>query len=370
MTEDTNKNENKNEANANITNKNEAKKEKKYVKSVWRSVSVAFIILFIVTSAVLASSSLSGTVPFSFQSTEAKAPDEVAQTAVDFIKENMVAPGTEVSVKEVSEEKGLYKIVLEVKSGTMAQEVESYITKDGKIFFPQAIDMDEVEAMKEESEEQESQEQETQDVPKTDKPKVHAFVMSYCPYGLQFMKAYVPVMELLGEKADLELNFVNYAMHEKKELDENTRMYCIQKEQNDKLTDYLRCFLEKDDYESCIESTGVDSDMLEACIASTDEEFNITELYNDKSTWSGGRFPKFPVEDDLNEEYGVRGSPTFVINDKVISVNRSPEAIKDVICSAFNNPPEECEEELSDKAEQPGIGSIGAGSGASSGGQC
>ena len=364
MTEDTNKNE----------NKTEAKKEKKYVKSVWRSVSIAFILLFIVTSSVLASSSLSGTVPFSFQSTEEKAPDEVAQDAVDFIKENMVAPGTEVSIKEVSEENGLYKIVLEVKSGDMGQEVESYITKDGKIFFPQAIDMDEIEAMKEQQEQQgeeqsEPQEQ-TQDVPKTDKPKVNAFVMSYCPYGLQFMKAYVPVMELLGKKADLELNFVNYAMHGKKELDENTRMYCIQKEQNDKLTDYLRCFLEKDDYESCIESTEVDSDMLEACIASTDEEFNVTGLYNDKSTWSGGRFPKFPVEDGLNEEYAVRGSPTFVINDKVMSVNRSPEAIKDAVCSAFNNLPEECEQELSDKAEQPGIGPIGAGSGASSGGQC
>ncbi len=276
----------------------------------------------------------------------------------------MVSEGTQVNVNNVSEEKGLYKMNIEVKSGSLSQEIDTYISKDGQLFFPQAIDMNEVEQAQEETE------PESTEVTKSDVPEAQAFVMSYCPYGLQFMKAYVPVMELLGDKADLEINFVNYAMHGEKELDENLRMYCIQKEQKSKFTDYLRCFVEKDDSAACIESSGVDSAELDSCMYTTNEEFNITGLYNDKSTWSGGVYPRFPVEDELNEEFGVGGSPTFVVNGKTLSVTRSAEAIKDAICSAFNTPPEECNEELSDQAEQPGIGAIGSGTGSSSTGGC
>ena len=90
-------------------------------------------------------------------------------------------------------------------------------------------------------------------------------------------------------------------------------------------------------------------------------------MFNDKSTWANGRFPLFNVEADLNEKYGIRGSPTFVVNDKVVSINRSPEAIKEAICSAFNNPPEECNQRLSGNVTSPGFG---GGVGSSSGGQC
>lgn len=360
------------------------KPKKKFMKNTWKIASIASMVLSVILIGVI----ITGSSPSGV--TGMITADVAAERAITFIEDNMVAPGTEVSVKDIVEENGLYRLVMEVKSGTMTQEVESYITTDGKIFFPQAINMGEFEKAMEEAEEQQGEEQsepQTQEVQKTDKPEVHAFVMSYCPYGLQFMKAYVPVIELLEEKADLELNFVSYAMHGKKELDENLRMYCIQKEQNEKLTDYLRCFVEKDDYEQCIKNTEIDSEKLESCMQSADEEFNITGLYEDKSTWSNGRFPQFPVEAEMNEEYMVRGSPSFVINDAVIvssqnscpdgdvncvvfPLSRSPEAIKDAICFAFNNPPEECEQELSDKAEQPGIGPIGSGSGASSGGQC
>ena len=98
---------------------------------------------------------------------------------------------------------------------------------------------------------------ETPAVVKSDKPKVELFVMSYCPYGLQMEKAFLPVMDLLKDKADLSVKFVSYAMHEKKEIDENTRQYCIEKEQTSKFTAYLKCFTGKDDYKACLQSTGV-----------------------------------------------------------------------------------------------------------------
>ncbi len=212
---------------------------------------------------------------------------------------------------------------------------------------------------------------------KTEKPTAHAFVMSYCPYGLQFVKAYVPVVELLGDKADIELNFVDYAMHGKKELDENTRMYCIQKEQNEKLTSYLRCFVENDDPEKCIADAAVDDAQLESCISAADSEFSITELYNDKDIWVGSTcpnppycFPQYLVDATLANQYNVGGSPTFILNGDEIRVERSAEAVKQAICSAFNNPPAECGQTLSTTVEQPGIGPMGSGSGAGSEGQC
>jgi thiol-disulfide isomerase/thioredoxin len=211
----------------------------------------------------------------------------------------------------------------------------------------------------------------TPEVPKSDKPKVELFVMSYCPFGLQMQKAYIPVMELLKDKAEMSVNFVSYIMHGKKEIDENMRQYCIQKEQNEKFTSYLKCFVVDGDYEKCLDEVGIDKVKLDSCINETDEQYNVTGMYNDKSTWSGGRFPMFPVEAELNSKYGVRGSPTLVINGKTVSVTRSPEAVKQTICSAFNEPPKECEQTLSSNTEQPGLGQMGASSGSgSSGGGC
>ncbi len=359
--------------------KDEKAEEKKTVTIKIPSVSFSWKLVSIVLGVLLI-----GSLFFNFKGVGSIGADgglpenQISEKVVDYINNNLVQTGN-VSFVSMEEVNGMYKITTSYQD----REIPVYTTKDGTYLFT-ASPLD----MSEEIPEEEPQETETPEVPKTDKPVAHAFVMSYCPYGLQFLKAYVPVMELLEDKADLELNFVHYAMHDKKELDENTRMYCIQKEQGDKLTDYLRCFVETDDYEKCIEQVGVDKVKLESCISATDEEFKITELYNDKSTWSRGIYPQYPVEAELATEYGVGGSPTFVVNDAVIVVNqqycpggnvkcvvwpslsRSANSIKEAICSAFNSPPEECDQALSTNAESPGIGPIGSGSGSGSSGQC
>jgi len=70
----------------------------------------------------------------------------------------------------------------------------------------------------------------------------------------------------------------------------------------------------------------------------------------------------------LNEKYGVQGSPTVVINDKVVSVStRSPEKFKEIVCQAFNTPPAECSQTLPEEVSSPGFG---LSSGSSSGGSC
>ena len=283
---------------------------------------------------------------------------EAAQNAINYINENLLQKGVTASLVDVVEENGLYKIRIKVGE----KEFISYVTKDGKILFPEeGIDL-EKKIAKEETPTS------TQEIQKTDKPDVKLFVMAYCPYGLQMEKAYLPVYNLLKEKADMGIYFVNYIMHEKKEIDENLRQYCIQKEEKEKYYDYLSCFVKAGEFEKCLNEAKIDKEKMNSCISETDKEYKITQLYNDKSTWLSGRYPRFDVHTDLNEKYGVQGSPTVVINDKVVEVSsRSPEKFKEVICQAFNSPPEECSQTLSNTTFSPGFGLE---TGTSSGGGC
>jgi hypothetical protein len=198
-------------------------------------------------------------------------------------------------------------------------------------------------------------------VQKADKPKAQAYIMSFCPYGLQMLKAYVPVMELLGDKADLQVGFVPYAMHGKNEVDGNNYIYCVQKDSKAKLPAYLRCFVENGDYKGCLATAGVDTAKTESCVSSLDSQFNITGLFNDQTTWLSGRYPQYPVQQAEAEQFGVQGSPTFVLNGQQVPVSRSAEAIKQAVCAGFKTAPAECARTLSTNQEAPSTGKIGVG---------
>lgn len=193
-------------------------------------------------------------------------------------------------------------------------------------------------------------------VTKSEKPVVELFIMSYCPYGLQMQKAYLPAYQLLKDKADISVKFVSYIMHEKQEIDENNRQYCMQNESVGKYLQYLTCFLDKGDNASCESAAGFSRSKIDSCVASADKKFGITAKYNDRASWLSGRYPIYPVHADLNTKYGVQGSPTLIINGAEVSVNRTPEAVKSAICAAFNNPPSECNTTLSSASYSAGFG--------------
>ena len=293
-------------------------------------------------------------------STQSMNSQEAGDKAVKFITTNLLGPGVSAKLVSIEEINGgsLYKIELNLSDGKNSQVAESYITSDGEYLFPQGIQTGKFAALKKAAEKQQNQQegQKLDKIPKTEKPEVKLFIMSYCPYGLQAMKAAIPAYKLLDGKADMTINFVSYSMHGKKELDENLRIYCIQEEQKEVFLNYLACFTESGDYETCLDKSKVDKTKLDSCVARVDEEYNVTGMYNDKSTWASGRFPRFYVEKEDNDAYGVQGSPTMVINDKVVSVDRSPEAYKEAICSAFTTPPAECDETLSKSPTSPGFG--------------
>ncbi len=286
---------------------------------------------------------------------------EAADKAINFINQS-IEENVTASLLDVTDEGVVYRIHLKIAE----TEYNSYITKDGTLLFPNAFNLEE--------QAEESSQSASQDIATTDRPDVKLFVMSYCPYGLQAQKMFLPVYNLLKNRAEMEIYFVDFIMHGKKEIDENLRQYCIQEEQQDKYYDYLSCFVRKGDFNGCLLETGIDKEILEACVLEADDEYDITAQYNDKNTWLEGSYPMFDIHRDLNEKYGVRGSPAVVINDTVIVSNqtycpqgeikcsvipdftRSPEKFKELICQAFNSEISECSQALSEDAFSPGFG--------------
>jgi hypothetical protein len=287
--------------------------------------------------------------------------EEAETTALDFVKEKMVPSGTKVEIEKISVESGLYRIDL----STGGQKIAAYMTKDGKKFFPSAIDMEKDRENQKENVKEEGSTEEPEEVSKSDKPSVELFVMSYCPYGTQAQKGILPAVSALGDKIDFKLKFVDYIMHDKKEIDENLRQFCIGEEDPQKLSEYLTCFLKAGEgtEESCMASASVSKEKVSTCMASADKEFDVTKNYEDKDSWRGGRFPVFGVHSQENEAYGVKGSPALVINKTKVESARDSESYLKTICSAFEEAPEECQMKLSSASPTPGFGE-GAVSGA------
>lgn len=322
-------------------------------KIILLSLSLVFLI------AGCSALNLSKTTPSASEEVVVLAPDQAKQKAADFINKNLMQPGSTATLGDVTEESGLYKIVVNIPGGQIPQ-VNSYMTKDGKIFFTQGLDIEEYEAQAQAAKNSNPNSQAqtpAAEPPKSDKPVVDVFVMSHCPFGTQIEKGILPVMNLLDDdEAEIDVKFVHYAMHGDKEVIEEEKQYCIQKNEEDKYDDYLKCFLASSggtaqESDACVDQVGIDKTKLQKCIDSTD----VGDSQNVK------------LNADESKKYGVQGSPTLVINGKQISTSRDPQSLLNTICSAFNVKPEDCNVKLS--TQNPSSG-FGEGAGAPSGGGC
>lgn len=197
-------------------------------------------------------------------------------------------------------------------------------------------------------------------------PNAEVFVMAHCPYGVQFLKAYAPVMELLGNYANISVGFVDYSMHGPTEIVDNNVMHCVQANKSYNFTAYLRCYVVDENSSRCLAATGISPAAISACTSALDQEYSITALEDNQSDWLNGQFPPYNVDEVQNQEYGVQGSPTFVLDGVQANPDRTAESIKEAICAAFTNPPAACNTSLSTVAEQPGPGPIGGGTGTAS----
>ncbi len=271
-------------------------------------------------------------------------PQDAGQKAVDFINNNLVQPGTIVALDSVTEMSGIYNVI----TFYMENEIPVYMTKDGRYLIVlgvpgmDVIDMDNfVKPETQEPEEPELQPSETE-IPKSDKPTLDLFIFSYCPAGTAAERSIVPMGELLGDKADITVKFFSH-MHGQYEKEENIRQECIQKEEPDKFWEYAKELLYSSEVGACsrnaeclagmteeiMETVGIDVTKINTCI-----EIDGESIYAAEQQEAGA--------------LGLRYSPSFVINGVYLpNLDRSPEGIKNALCSAFNTPPSECSETLS-----------------------
>ncbi len=267
--------------------------------------------------------------------------DKANKIAIDFINTNLLQGQATATTKEITSQSGVYKIKIDVQG----QEYFTYITKDGKILFPQGAEITPAE---------EDNTQVTKDIPKKEKSQAMLFVMSFCPYGNQAEDAMAPVVDLLGDKADIKLHYVIYSnynggganycldkenkycsMHGIQELNQGVRELCVQKYQSDKLWDFvlqINNACSSGNVDSCWEpiakTIGIDVAKIKTC--QKDEAINLLQ-----------------EEVALNEKYEVQGSPMLLINEKEFNGARSAEGYKAGICAGFEDEPTECSQSLS-----------------------
>jgi glutaredoxin len=301
-----------------------------------------------VLAVVLVVSILTG--GFAFKKAGAISADEAATNAIDFINTRLELAGANVTatLDGVVEKNGLYAVTLSIEG----QQMESYVTKDGQLLFPQAIPMVEETAADlsdttaDTSDTSADTTAQAAAYPTSEVPNFKMFVMSFCPYGQQAEAAVQPVAELFGDKIAFEPHFVvskdssgNYvSLHGAKELNEDVRQMCIWKNYQAKWWDYVSAINENcalNDIDSCWSSIaqqkGIDVAKIEACAADEADTLLAAELA-------------------LNQEFAVRGSPTMFVNDETYAGGRTAEAIKAGVCAAFAASPAECGETLSSTA--------------------
>ena len=229
------------------------------------------------------------------------------------------------------------------------QDVPVFITKDGTYFVQGAVPIT-GEVIADTPTDAPTQTPPPANLIKSDKPEVELFVMTHCPYGTQAEKGFIPAIETLGDSIDSSVKFVHYFLHDPEET-ETPIQICIRENEPNKYNDYLKCFLEDGDSDRCLAETKIDETQLNKCIEEDYEAF-------------------YAADSVLSEGYGVRGSPTLVINGAIVQSGRDSAGYLATICSAFNDEPEECSEVLSSASPSPGFGYTATPAASNSDAQC
>jgi len=265
-----------------------------------------------------------------------------SKKAADNLVEFVESQGTgSLEIVETSKESGMHKITYSFNG----QQGEVFVSLDGKYLITAPMPLTAEGGS-------ETEVKPAQNIPKSDKPKVELFIMSYCPYGTQTQKGILPVASLLKDKIDFKVRWVDYIMHGKKEADENTVQYCIQKDQNAKYLAYMQCFLADANAARCYVNASINTVMLNNCMVATDKQYAINKTF----TESTSQFPRYNVDSEDAQKYEVQGSPTLVINGVQAESGRSPAALLATICSSFTTPPAECSQTLSAASPSAGFG--------------
>jgi hypothetical protein len=299
------------------------------------------ILKFILFGTLVAIISVSATVLFlKGKNTQKLNPsltsEEAAKKAIEFINKNILAGQGEATLVNVSEVSGLYKITLKINE----REYPSFVTKDGKILFPEGgIEMEKFVAQNPTPQPKKT----CEELKKSEKPLLEAFVVSQCPFGLQMQRILNEIVKNIPSlAANIKVEYIGAiangkitSMHGDEEAQENLRQICIREEQGNKYWSYIDCHIKEGKVEECLKSAGID-------------EGKLNECQKDPN-----RGLKYAQEDFKSQEkYKADASPTLILNGEGVDEfdfgGRTAEAVKTLICCGFTKRPEFCSKKLTE----------------------
>ena len=301
--------------------------------NVWMIVSVVLLIAVVALFITRGSTASAGT---------AIPAQDCAQKTITYLNNNLVQPGTTATLASVTEESGVYDITTNYLNRT----ISVFTTKDCSLLFLSSLNTSQNLPTS-----TTGTQTGTTTIPTSAKPTVQLYVMAFCPYGVQAEQAMQPVVKLLGSNADISVKFIVQiggtnvsdvqSLHGANEAKEDLRQVCIMKYYPDKYWSYqtaidANCYANfRDDaalntcWKNASTSLGINTTKIEACAYSSE---GISMLSADEA---------------LTNQYGVSGSPTLIINGVTYSGQRTPDAFKAAICSAFTTAPSACSQNLS-----------------------
>ena len=262
-------------------------------------------------------------------------PQDVAGKVLSYINNNLVQPGSSASLIGVEEISGVYKVITEYRG----RKIPVYATKDGSfLFISRPLNLSQNLSM---LTKEETKKTSCEDLPKSQTPKLEAFVVSYCPFGLQMQRILSEIVKEIPQlKNYIKIRYMGSvtqdeitSMHGEREAQENLRQICIREEQGDKFWDYISCFIKHGNSTACLDEANIDTEKLNACMQDSN------------------RGLKYAQEDfDLQSKYHVTGSPTLILNGKRANEfdfgGRTANAVKTLLCCGFATQPEYCKRNL------------------------
>ena len=153
------------------------------------------------------------------------------------------------------------------------------------------------------------------------KPEVELFVMSYCPYGVQAEQELLPFFEKYGDTINFKLRFIVgkeeasvenaggditfTSLHGEPELIENKRQMVIAELYPGKLFDYLLCRADhlQEAWVNCAKDVGLDVERIARAVESEKVALELVK------------------EIQRTQELNIKGSPTLVIDGRIIDGN-------------------------------------------------
>jgi thioredoxin 1 len=179
------------------------------------------------------------------------------------------------------------------------------------------------------------------DIKKEDSPQLQAFVVSYCPFGLQMQRLISEIIEKIPASSNnIKVRYIGdiskdniSSMHGQQEADENLVQICIREEQSDRYWMYVTCFAKSGSSYDCLNSSEIDGGMLKECTMQKNRGFKYAEH-----------------DFEIARKFGASGSPTLILNNETVSEfdfgGRTDEAVKTLLCCGFASKPNFCSQNL------------------------